>query len=213
MKRIIIYTIYLLALIPCYAVNQENNPLNKIDFTTLTIMDKEVKYNTNKPYMKINYKMYEINISIIERGDESSPMNSTIIFEDIEKSVLNDPNNIKKYFFNKEPKLVKINNQHWIDSIVLSMFEAEDQQFTRRMITTLNDKFIVIDITLNDEFSAKIFEEVPEYFKERNGYRIWNSTNNKEFLSKLINGSLESATVEMWFNDTIKISQSIIINN
>jgi hypothetical protein len=116
---------------------------------------------------------------------------------------------ISSYMFNRGIIKRKISNIDYIDSIVLSAFSSDDIQFTRRVITSFENYFLIVDIKLNADVVSSIFAKTPEYFFMQNGIKTWNYKNKAEESALDDIYRRKNIDANKWYDQTTTVISSI----
>lgn len=193
------------------------DPLNKMTVKRVSVMGMLFRTNTDFEYHKtkelktnsLSISAYSKDIDYHQPGYQ--PGFDFKVFFEIEDAYPGQ--DIPMQFFNTHRRWKEINGQIWVDSLVLSVYELEDRQFMRRLITTTDNLFIIIEIKLTDlDLRNAIFSEAPDFFAKREWGAIWKDADAFiDFGDKLLSGEVESATANAWYASTEKVINSITL--
>jgi hypothetical protein len=209
----IIFIVFLLC--NCNFLNSKEaiksiNPGKYSKITVLNFSHNLSKKDTSSFY----YGKSIISIYSFKRGLEEDSETSTSTFEEIEKSVLENPDNIKSYFFNDQIKKIVLNNKTWVDSVEVSAFDVSDRRIIRVILSSTDDYFFTVCISPQEKYESLIFSETPNYFlKQDNGSIIWDYKNKKSklFAKNIVSGNLESNLGNEWYKESTEIMNTLKI--
>ena len=212
-------------------VKQETNievkspsiPMNKYNFTELTIQNENIILNGDFGKYNFNYGDNMIYIGYFNREKEFDRIFNyqhhydPELFETLENDIQNEKTEFSHWFFYNNMRKKIINNIIVIEGFRFSEYEDSDQQLTRALFFSSANYNIVIQISLDYEVRRKYFDliihEVPEYFTIgwTNSFHWKNIESLLKFGSDLLNGINGSKIAMEWYIETEELIEGLSI--